>query len=92
MALSFSSRRINNAIELNPLLWKYFPIAFLVPMNELNAFQARFLTASLSFKRKIGNSIIIAASLLCRVVPYNTGFIVGLAGPAKPYLLADGIL
>jgi hypothetical protein len=54
-------------------------------MNELNAFQARFLTDFISFKSNIGNSIIIAASLLCRAVPYNTGFIVGLAGPAKPY-------
>jgi hypothetical protein len=55
---------------------------------QLNAFQIRFLTAFISFKSKIGNPIITVALKPCRVVPYNTGFIFGPAGPAKPYLLA----
>jgi hypothetical protein len=42
---------------------------------------------NLLIKSKIAIHI-IAASLPCRAVPYNTGFIVGISGPAKPFLLA----
>lgn len=46
------------------------------------------VSLDLSPKSKLAIPILIVASLFCRVVPYNIGFIVGLAGPTKPYLLA----